>query len=77
MNGLTYSDNGLMNRALLLYNDFKNDTAEWFTKKADTSNILKEKTSFRGSFSKYANPDLVSKEKHAWALAMVEKYENS
>lgn len=35
---------------------------------------LNELKSLRGSLSKYANPDLIEKEKTAWSKAMGEKH---
>jgi hypothetical protein len=42
--------------------------------KQDASNIKKKDGSAYGYLHKYANPDLIEKEKDAWAIAVKDKY---
>ncbi len=43
----------------------------------ETKTQQKKKSSLAGVFAEYANPDLIEKEKEAWAMAVVDKYANS
>ena len=58
-------------------NEHRGSTKFRMNPNTSTNSVLEPKTSLRGIFSEYANPDLVSGKKHAWRKAVVKKHENS